>query len=444
MDRMRTLWRLFLFVALGMAWTLALPSGAKGKALLISDNRQVDRSWDWCFSAGLDLELHRSTVCYDCHLTAKEGLSGDVGRILSDMTMSRLAPDVIFLQLGCNDEPDSDGQFAAYGQTLFDYPSGKVCTTKGANPRTKTIAVSKDDSRVSNVNFAGSLYRIMSFIRKQVPDARVFILSPIAYGRTMTGRDSVKVNQLKTVCHMFCIPFVEDFRTVTDYAFIWNGEKPHIGDVLLLGDSYSELRRWTRQMELRADVSFVNLGKTSATLKERATGNTNTIGNQLTRIPQGINPDIILIEGGTNDEADAQRVVDNYESCVATRKRTTFAGALAYITDNLRKRFPKARIYVVTPGGLFYGHTSDPFAFMVKADQMRLAARMLGLGTVDWDLEGRLSFVFNNSRGTGDGSESRPFLYNVPSRETGDLLHPNDVGAVYLAETVIKTLHRQK
>lgn len=433
---------LLLFVVLGTVVTLATPSWAKGKALLVSDSRQVEKSWDWCFSSASELDLHRSAVCYGCHLTAGSGLSEDVGRIISDSSLSHLAPDVIFLQLGCNDSPDSDTQFEAYAQTLFDYPSGKVCTTKGANPRTKTIAVSKADSRVSNANFAGSLYRIMSFIRKEVPDARVFVLSPIAYGSAMTAQDSVKVNQLKTVCHMFCIPFVEDFRTVNDYAFIWNGEKPRIGSVLLLGDSYSELRRWTRQMELRADVSFVNLGKTSATLKERTTVNNNTIGNQLTRIPKGINPDIILVEGGTNDEADSQRVVENYTSCIETRRRTTFAGALAYITDNLRRRFPKARIYVVTPGGLFYGHTSDPFAFMVKADQIRLAASMLGVGTVDWDKEGRLSFVFNNSRGTGDGSEARPFLYNVPSRETGDLLHPNDVGAVYLAETVIKTLRR--
>lgn len=438
MSRIRRL--LFKIMVLGVTCVFALPSVAKGRALLVSDSRQVEKSWDWCFSSLSELELHRSAVCYGCHLTAEDGLSEDVRRILSDRSMSSTSPDVIFLQLGCNDSPDSDQQFTAYAQTLFDYPSGKVCTTKGTNPRTKTIAVSKDDNRVSNANFAGSLYRIVSFIRKEVPNARVFILSPIAYGRTMTAQDTVKVNQLRTVCHMFCIPFVEDFRTVTDYAFIWNGEKPHIGSVLLLGDSYSELRRWTRQMELRADVSFVNLGKTSATLKERTNGNTNTIGNQLTRIPQGIKPDIILIEGGTNDEADTQRVVDDYASCIATRKRTTFAGSLAYITDNLRRRFPKAQIYVVTPGGLFYGHTSDPFAFMVKADQMRLAAQMLGVGTVDWDKEGRLSFVFNNSRGTGDGSEARPFLYNVPSIETGDLLHPNDVGAVYLAETVIKTL----
>lgn len=426
-----------LFILLALACTSAVAI-AKGKALLISDSKHVERSWGWCFTEELELDIHRFTACYDCQLTAEHGMSADVQRILSDRNLSVLKPDVVFLQLGCNDSPDSEQQFESYEKSLFDYPSGKVCNTKGANPRTKAIAVSKDEAKVTNSNFAGSLYRIVSFIRKEVPDARIFILAPIAYGKEKTAHDSTKIAQVRTVANMFCIPFVEDFRMVTGYDFIWKATKPHVGNVLILGDSYSELRRWTHQMELRSEVNFINLGKTSATLKER--GNDNSIGNQLKRIPQGCKPDIILIEGGTNDEADPQRFVDRYATFIAEERRGTFAGALSYIIRSLRKQYPKARIYVVTPSGLYYGHTDKPFEFIVKANQMRLAAQMIGVPTIDWDREGRLSFVFNNSKGAGNGTESTPFLYNIPTRETGDLLHPNDTGAVYLAETVIKAL----
>jgi lysophospholipase L1-like esterase len=187
-------------------------------------------------------------------------------------------------------------------------------------------------------------------------------------------------------------------------------------------------------------VQCINLGKVSATLKERGEKHTNTLGAQLNRIPQGINPDAIIVEGGINDDADPQSVVDDYTSCVTNQKRTTFAGALAYIVSNLKVRLPAAKIYVITPGGLYYGHTDSPFDYIVKADQIRKAAQLLGVPTIDWDKEGRLSFVFNNSKGTGSGTNASPFLYNIPSRETGDLLHPNEIGAVYLAENVIKEL----
>ena len=260
----------------------------------------------------------------------------------------------------------------------------------------------------------------------------------------VSAADSLRLAQLRRVCNMLCIPFVDDWQTVRGYDFIWKQTRPHLGRVLLLGDSYSQLRKWTAHLERLAVVDeLTNLGKTSATLKERGGTHTNTLGSQLNRIPTTCRPDIILIEGGINDEADQQRFVNTYADCIANQKRTTFAGALAYITTKLRARFPKAQIYVVTPGGLYYGHTDHPFDFIVKADQIRLAAQLLGIPTIDWDREGRLSFVFNNSRGTGDGSEARPFIYNVPSAETGDLLHPNDAGAVYLAENVVKELRKQ-
>lgn len=413
-----------------------------GTALLISDNKKVETSWDWCLTnEALGLTINRITTCYDCRLTRESGMASDVQRILSNKTIGQLNPDVILLQLGCNDSPDSEEQHRNYEQTLFDYPYGKVCTSKGTNVRNKNIAVSKADGRISNVNFAGSLYRIVHFLRQEAPDARIFFLSPTMYGHNASDADSVKIRQERDVANMFCIPFVEDMQDICRYDFIWKDMRPDIGHVLLLGDSYCQLRKWVSQMERLSLVETTNLGKTSATLKERA-NHTNTLGAQLARIPASCQPDVVIIEGGINDEADQQRFVDKYEECIAQKRRTTFAGALAYIVDNLKGRFPKARIYIVTPAGLYYGHTDRPFDFIVKAEQIRKAARLLGVPTIDWDKDSRLSFVFNNSKGTGDGTVSRPYIYNVSTRETGDLLHPSDIGAVYLAESVIKSVRR--
>ena len=66
---------------------------------------------------------------------------------------------------------------------------------------------------------------------------------------------------------------------------------------------------------------------------------------------------------------------------------------------------------------------------------------MLGFPTINWDLDGRLSFVFNNSAGTGNGSHEKPFRYNVESSETIDLLHPNDYGALFFAESAVRWMH---
>lgn len=417
---------------------------AEGTAVLISDNRQVETSWDWCFTnESLGLSIHRITSCYDCKLTSTSGMSADVARILSSKNISGQKPDVVFLQLGCNDQADSEAQHVAYESSLFDYPYGKVCNLDGANSRTKKIAVSKDKTAISCANFSGAFFRIVEFLRHEAPSARIFILAPVRYGSQLSQTDSLKLSQLREVANMLCIPFVENWSTVQGYDFIWKHTRPNLGRILLLGDSYSQLRKWTSQMESMAQVvELTNLGKTSATLKERGSSHTNTLANQIGRIPATCRPDIILLEGGINDDPDPDRLVSTYEDCIAKQRRTTFAGALAYIVQQLRRRFPKAKVYVVTPGGLYYGHTDHPFDFIVKSRQIRLAASLLNLSTVDWDREGRLSFVFNNSKGTGNGTEGKPFIYNVPSDETGDLLHPNDHGARYLAENVIKTIRQ--
>ncbi len=414
-------------------------ANAETTALLISDNRMTSDSWTWIFSDEMGLNVSHSTSCYDCRLKSETGMSDDVARVLSNNNIRSQKPGVILLQLGCNDTADADGSMSAYEHSLFDYPYGKVCNNKGANPRTKNIAVSKNDGRVTNANFAGSIYRIVKFLREQTPDSRIFLLAPCRYGSEKTSDEIAKNAQIRLVAQMLCVPFVEDANMLQKYSFVWNGMKPSLGNVLLIGDSYCATKKWTGQLEKIANVSLTNVGKTSATLKERK-GHTNTLGAQLLRIPATCRPDIILLEGGINDDADTERTVEAYPEHIQNLKRTNFAGALAYLVKVLRGRFPNAQIYAVTPGGLYYGHTDHPFDFIVKSEQIRRAASLIGIPTIDWDCEGRLSFVFNNSKGTGAGTEASPFIYNVPTLETGDMLHPNERGGRYLAECAVARL----
>ncbi len=375
----------------------------------------------------------------------------------------------LVLKLGFVRRTDSAEEETKYEETLFDFPTGHICTMTGRMPRHKRLAVSK--TCVCSDNNVGYIYNIVKRIRYRMPDARLFI----------SASDTSKSEQIRRIANMMCIPFAEaDMQMVADYAFALKYadgsgkgdsslDRPCLGKILLLGDSYSEQRRWTDWLERLADVELTNLGVSSATIKDKEdwrtssytafpvrsdnAGNHNTIACQiekLCRLMEGRNlrkgekamdseyvPDIILLQGGANDNPDSW---DGISGRLKDDDRTTFVGALGYLVGRFKLMFPKSKVYVVTPAGLYYGHTDRPFDFIVKAEQMRGAAGRLGISTIDWDRECRLSFVFNNSYGTGNGSASKPFRYDCPTYETRDLLHPNEIGGRYLAETVIKEL----
>lgn len=419
---------------------------AQTPALFISDNQSIADTWRWMFSLEMGLTPQHASFCYDCKLKVNRGVSDDVARIIANTTLTDKTPRVILLQLGCNDSVDVSGSLQEYEHSLFDYPFGKVCTKSGTMARTKNIAVTKDLTKITNANFAGSLYRVVNHFRTILPDSRIFILATNNYGKTDKDIEMVQQRneQIKLVAQMLCVPFVSDANDLLKYNFVWNHFRPNLGTMLLIGDSYCFTRKWTGELEKIANVNLINLGKTSATLKERANGHTNTLGNQLLRLPVSSEPDYILLEGGINDDPDIDKVVENYPEHIQNLKRTNFGGALAYLVKQLRNKYPKAKIYAVTPGGLYYGHTNTPFDFITKANQIRKAAAIIGIPTIDWDREGRLSFVFNNSKGTGNGSSSSPFIYNVPSLETGDLLHPNERGGRYLAENVVAEITKRR
>lgn len=269
-------------------------------------------------------------------------------------------------------------------------------------------------------------------------------------------------------------------------------------NVLILGDSYSQMGYWINQLkEIVSLGDVVNLGVSSATLKDRFTdrtkypynsrpvsndtrgGNVNTFGSQvekLKRLMAGVDldngeskvfanstPDIILIEGGTNDAVDVS--TDAYLSQIYTvekgyisRKansapymgyikipthyentdRTTFGGAMRYLYGVLHDMFPDAMIFFVTPCGLTY-MSGGEHKYLEKGEQIKYAASLLGIPVIDWGINGRLSVCDNIV--TGTGTEADPYIFDAAGAYSLDALHPSAEGARYLAMEAAKVLN---
>lgn len=434
-----------------------------GNIVLYSDNIETIAKWRSVISKATGMRVY----VYDFY-GHKARTRQAVEHFTQNNKLDQLKPKAVFLQIGCDETPDATDN---YQDSLFDFPTGEVCTLSGAMKRNKRMAVSKKDTDINPANFAGAAYHIIKAIRKAHRDARVFFLPPTTPDKKTNPQTE---QQLKKMANMFCVPYIESEKQLQDFDFLWKGIKPKLGKMLILGDSYCEQRRWINSLEKMAQVEVTNLGITSASMRDHfndrkaypyadnpvrtdCNGNRNTLACQLIKLHRilsgknllkgetsllGYQPDIILVEGGGNDFADEPEVEAEYENHIKNDVRTSFAGALAHLTTDLHNTFPNAKIYIVVSAGLYYGHTDNPFDYMEKARQQRKAADMLGYPTVNWDLDGRLSFIFNNSAGTGDGSEQKPFRYNVPTDETIDLLHPNDYGAQFLAESAVRWLTR--
>ena len=438
---------------------VAVSDTLNGQIVAFSDDIETLKSWKVVSDSITGCEM----LCYD--FNGVDGRSRDAfDAFVEKSNLKQLRPKAVFIQMGCNGAADL---FSDYEKELFDFPTGTVCTLTGKNVKNKRIAVSKSDADIDAGNFAGSLYLLVCTIRKAYWGAHVFILPPVKAG---APADDARCKQLATVANMFCVPFVESPSQLSEHRYYWTGEKPKIGKLLILGDSYSEQKRWINRLKEISDVDVVNLGVSSATIRDRYSnlstypysdnpvssdneGNHNTISSQIAKLKRlmagenlnqgerslkGYVPDVIIIEGGSNDNPDSPQAVNGYTEDIRQNRRTTFAGALGYHVRELRSMFPEAKIFVTTTAGLYYGHTDKPFDFIVKSNQQRAAAKMLGVPVINWDLDGRLSFVFNNAAGTGDGSENKPFRYNIESKETVDLLHPNEYGALFLAESVLR------
>lgn len=273
--------------------------------------------------------------------------------------------------------------------------------------------------------------------------------------------------------------------------------KPDIGNVLVLGDSYSAIGTWIAKLKTLTNTkSVIKVAVGSATLRDKYTdrvaypytsrpvqselsGNLNTFACQiekLKRLMAGTDldegqtqiytseidyPNTIYVQGGTNDGVDTDEEVVTYiqqlyqaqagvyvtdstgtnistayvKSDIDTIDRTCYMGAIRYLYEELHELFPKAKIYFITPAGLSYG-TGNNIQFYKKADQIRYCCNLLSIPTIDWDLEGRLNYIDNYM--TGSGTELDPYVINGVTTDTTDTLHPNESGSLKLAEVVAK------
>lgn len=258
--------------------------------------------------------------------------------------------------------------------------------------------------------------------------------------------------------------------------------------VLILGDSYSEIGNWINMLKTYINMShIVNIGVSSATLKDKYTdratypytsnpsmqnssGNLNVFACQIEKLKslmggqnpiyatEESHPNVIFIEGGTNDNADSN--VD-YKDILFERKqcyvkygnddvrnenayikkdvdeidRTTFVGALAYIYTELHRMFPNAMIFLIPPCGFSYPNGNN-MNYIEKNEQMLLAAKYLGINVINWLQGGQTQYMQEID---GDGTQENPYVLN-DTRYTNDWLHPNNTSGDALAREVAKTL----
>ena len=440
-----------------------------GSALYITDNIEISTPW---------IErLHRTDIVDIRIDKSLEGKTLKQGENHAELTLNSKAavPDIVLLQVGCNDNPDADTAVANYSSHIFYYPLAYIQNTQGTGRRHKKVAVGIDMKDISNSSFAGPMVKLVSKVRTQWPQALIFIAPPVKETSTAGRNERRKINQIKKIANMLAVPFIdENWEMLADYSFVWNPapQKPNIGNLLILGDSYSEQGLWTKHLHEFVNTRIVNLAVSSATLKDNFSyieapytsrpdksdnrGNNNTLACQVEKlirlmhsngtavIPASYSPDYIILQGGINDNPDPTASSQAYSFAVKSDTRTNFAGAIAYLTKRLHSMFPHAQIMVTTPSGLYYGHTSRPFDFILKAEQIRKASSLSNVKTINWDKEGRLTYIFNNPAHTGKGTKASPIIYNKPTAETIDMLHPNESGSKWLAITVAKELIKNK
>lgn len=272
--------------------------------------------------------------------------------------------------------------------------------------------------------------------------------------------------------------------------------------ILILGDSYSDMGCWVRGMEEMLQIdSLVNLGVTGATIRDKWANraqypytsrplseyddNKNTVASQiekLKRLMAGTDldegesqiyrtkneyPNIIIIEGGMNDNPDSEDIVRSYFDQFLIKKenvyykdvtttsqttayvkpdlevvdRTCFAGAYRYIAEQLLELFPDAQLFVTTAGHMNY-FTRDPNCIYGEiAEQQRMCANILSCPVIDWHAEGCLNTIQIGLNGSG--TESDPYTFVGGNRYTTDLLHPNDIGGKRYGRLAAKVIQQR-
>ena len=268
-------------------------------------------------------------------------------------------------------------------------------------------------------------------------------------------------------------------------------------NVLIIGDSYSALGNWVNELSKMVNINnLVNLGVSSATLKDKykdttlypytsrpimssSDGNLNVFHNQilkLKRLMDGTDldsgesqiyttpdehPDVIFIEGGTNDDADSatndyQNILYNQKKCyvkygendirnssayikkdMSDVDKTTFVGALSYLYSELHAMFPKAKIIMISPCGLSYPNGNNMDCITID-NQLTEASKYFAMPVVHW-LNTGVSYY--NIHTSGDGTENNPYSI-ADTTDTKDWLHPTSDSANKLAKEVYAELKK--
>lgn len=268
-------------------------------------------------------------------------------------------------------------------------------------------------------------------------------------------------------------------------------------NVLIIGDSYSALGNWVNELSKMVNINnLVNLGVPSATLKDKykdttlypytsrpimssSDGNLNVFHNQilkLKRLMDGTDldsgesqiyttpdehPDVIFIEGGTNDNADSatndyQNILYDQKKCyvkygendirnsnayikkdMSDVDKTTFVGALSYLHSELYTMFPEAKIIMISPCGLSYPNGNNMDCITID-NQLTEASKYFAMPVVHW-LNTGVSYY--NIPTSGDGTENNPYSI-ADTTDTKDWLHPTSDSASKLAKEVYAELKK--
>lgn len=171
-------------------------------------------------------------------------------------------------------------------------------------------------------------------------------------------------------------------------------------------------------------------------------------------------PDIIFIQGGTNDRADTAQKEETYEQQfyiaqnayytkngssevqqgtvyvkpdVEQIDRTSFAGAIRYLYEELHTLYPNARIYFITPSRLSYG-TGNNIDSIKKSEQIKKVCNYLSIPVIDWGADTGINYIDNSMSGSGTSAD--PYIIRNVTEYSIDCLHPNEKGAKILAKKV--------
>ena len=385
-----------------------------------------------------------------------------------------------------------------YEQTLSSSSVDSYLPTSFKIKQGENIRISFDASKITNLSFAA-----------------VYLYTGDEYKSLGTIRDS-GVFEFKADKDYDSIKFQVTQSQISEGTANWNVllykdgsiedrvnklEKINWGGTLILGDSYSQLGNYVNELGKLVNLGYlVNLGVSSASLKDNYqdretypytsrptssnTGNNkNTFACQiekLKRLMLGTDldkgetkiyteetqyPNVVLIEGGTNDSPDSQEEVARYKEQIYTFKngyykeysqlkqgnvvkitdiesidRTIFAGAMVYLWRTLHDLFPNALIFFITPCGL--SSMSGPqLNYLEKGEQIKKAAALFSVPVIDWGINGRVNVITNTL--PGSGTEDDPYNTTAAGEYSRDSLHPNDKGGKLLASVIAEKVNEQ-